>query len=139
MTVEKTTIQAHELRIGNWVYLDFVPEPIAGKVLTIWQNQIETDAVSGYVKPGFGHVKPIPLTPEILEKCGFVRVDNDFHHNWQMRGRNESYSVQEQDGEYLFSNDYSDAGCYVITDVKYLHELQNLFFAISKTELNIQL
>jgi hypothetical protein len=51
-------IQAKELRIGNWVIYEGVP------------YQIEDIKVDAYT----GHLHPIPLTPEILEKSRMLNI-----------------------------------------------------------------
>ena len=109
-------INANELRIGNLVALkDGYFVPIAdGGILAINQKRFEC--------------YPISLTPEILEKCGFVmhktsqlwRKDNFYLHHYLV-----------SDNEYCFK--YSD---FTSSSIQYLHQLQNLYFALCGEELN---
>lgn len=90
-------------------------------------------------------VKPIPLTEEILLKCGFEK--GCFYHTKPVDFRmkiNENYYVLI----YFFG---SDVSCYVTNmeeydfqseisvDIKYLHELQNLISSTKGQELKIEL
>lgn len=73
----------------------------------------------------------IPLTPEILEKCGF-EVKGGYAYaaevkNWRMKiYRNEGGSYN-----WAISN-------WNVIELKHLHQLQNLFYSLTGTELEIQ-
>jgi len=66
---------------------------------------------------------PIQLTPEILEKCGLI--------NNKIFPEIEYFTLV--DGSLHFEDRYT------CVDVKYLHQLQNLYFALTGVELNVQL
>jgi len=104
-------INANELRIGNWVALkDGYFVPIAdGGILAINQKRFEC--------------YPISLTPEILEKCGFV--SNPYQ---------DRYEFGDIHVEYCGFRDI----CWVNgkPHIEYLHQLQNLYFALTNEELN---
>jgi hypothetical protein len=124
-------MKANELRVSNILKQGVVMEIHSSDAI------MSVDGLMASNKMPLEILEPIPLTPEILEQCGFVRVDNKFYHNWQLRDSDGSYSVQERDDTYFFSNDYSDAGCYVLTDIKYLHELQNIYWCLAHKELTV--
>jgi hypothetical protein len=77
--------------------------------------------------------EPIPLTEEWLEMLGFEY--NKFYQNFRIKAGDYFNSIKYFDGEWCYNNDQSDAGCYFVTTVQYVHELQNLYFAINKEEL----
>lgn len=69
-------IKANELRIRNWVN-------VAGINVEIFSITSDGNGNHGYNSfqgemPDFEGCEPIPLTPEILEKCGFVGADGGF-------------------------------------------------------------
>lgn len=64
-------IQANELRIGNWVYELIVDLENGGNKLN--KTKIDGNRIKCVELGDIIH--PIPLTPEILVKCGF-EVDN---------------------------------------------------------------
>jgi len=105
---------AKELRIGNWVmYNDKNTEPIPHPVkidisdLLLLQNGVKECVYN-----------PIPLTPEILEKCDFY-------------GTNFPAQLSvSNNGNYYWGNGIN-------IEVKSLHQLQNLYFALTAEELII--
>lgn len=143
-------IQAKELRIGDYLQSETEAWGSSRSKLTyIKVESINNDGINistGYDgcieheysfdvflgKPPEG----IPLTPEILEKCGFVKT---------LSG---SYTIMDEDcwlttiiGGYNYSKCYSSntGEFFEVGQVKYLHQLQNLYFALTGEELNIQL
>ena len=122
-------MKANELRIGNLVYL--------------WNNALEySEFEINYtairqIHQGIEAYTPIPLTEEWLLKFGF-KHNTILYNNYSMIFDEYVCSVQFYDGVWLFSSDLSNAGCYVFTDFKYVHELQNLVFALAKEELKIE-
>jgi hypothetical protein len=113
-------MQANELRIGNWVKL---PEDVEGdRYAQIGRDDFE------YVRGlcNIEQMSPIPLTPEILEKAGFKKEFYGWTKSWV-----------ELSFEYHFM---VNIGEYHITDpLQSLHQLQNLYFALTGTELVINL
>ena len=127
-------IQANELRVGNWVnnYGQYC------FVLEIYKtNKVEL----GYFKDSIGFIrklddvgiKPIPITEDILLKCGFYK-DEDINYRYYF----------DFDWAVILAYDIDD-NCIRIGDswdfskVIYIHDLQNLYFALTKTELKINL
>jgi hypothetical protein len=116
-------IKANELRIGNWVHDTVTQQPheIEG-----W-DIFETSAFVG-----------ISLTPEILEKCGLthVSVDDYYLANGLMLHKTGYvfYSYWEHsDGDGGGTTEDE------VTNIKYVHQLQNLYFALTGEELKIEL
>lgn len=112
-------MKVQELRIGNWVSY-----PMGGNCQI--QSGREIDAFDKNTP------SPIPLTPEILEKIGFHK-----YRYWWTRPNNtfnfEEWTNDEL-GLYLHVNEHK-----VGQHIKYLHQLQNLYFALTGTELQINL
>lgn len=127
-------IQANELRIGVWLYLK------NSELL-----QIDIDNFSDCAKnPAI--FDPIPLTPEILEKAGFKKVEDGVYGGSDY----SSYEAWSIDGLILCivgSNFHVWESCeedsfysyYRSNNIKYLHQLQNLYYALTQTELPITL
>lgn len=75
---------------------------------------------------------PIPLTPEILEKCGFKKLNNawvpiDYSATDYLKW---SFTIWDnKDGTYRYNS------AEFIPELKYLHQLQNLYYALTGEEL----
>ena len=120
-------IQPNELRIGNRVFWN--------KEKSLYYTINMEDFSSLFV---FDIIEPIPLTPEILEKCGFSVAYN--HINGLPMPY--SYDTLKLQG-ILF--EFSDNGYLVktrqkskLTCIKYIHQLQNLYFALTGEELTFK-
>ncbi len=122
-------MKANELRIGNWV--NFLSNPIKIEGVT---NRLRPNCgyyhFEGFKNPMKGiHVSPIELNEEWLLKFGFNSDEITFELNGFMLGwfkNNEFY--------YLPTNQISFRNKI---QIKYLHQLQNLYFAITGNELSV--
>jgi len=105
-------MKANELRIGNWF--------------------IEKDEVKQF-DGDFYHLlgcDPIPLNTNWLLKLGFEYNDNIGLY------QNGGFDVDIEDGVYchFYLNEYGDW----YKDIEYVHQLQNLYFALTGEELTIK-
>lgn len=130
-------MRANELRIENYVFALGEIRQVLGI-----SNRLRPDC--GYYEfedisiPIKGiHLEPIPLTEEWLLKFGFEYSDH--YGNYKIKPKNSFYnSVKHHNNQWFYNNDESDAACYGVTTVNYVHELQNLYFAIYGEELTIK-
>lgn len=144
-------MKASELRIGNWVMghsykmaLGFVP----AKISMLGTKRVQLDRANG---GNYENIKPIPLTEEILIKARFDKLPHftvlDPFICDLGRGRHLSISGIGTPNEmaYLISQEMisvSDAICihnYDYDGYLNLHQLQNLYFALTGQELTIEL
>jgi hypothetical protein len=68
-------------------------------------------------------IRPIPLTPEILEKNGWKSINGKY----ALKIKNANYVVLEftEDGIYTYINENT-----MLFTIKYIHELQRLLFGL---------
>ena len=123
-------IKSNELRLGNWVLLD-------------WENTYRRVNLNTlcYItrseKLGKKHpFKPIPLTEEILLKCGFVYIESKNVYKLYLPNDNQlliGFNFQNELRLYykVFNID--------LVEIKHLNQLQNLYFALTNEELTITL
>lgn len=124
-------IDAKELRIGNWLIANNAHDKNLkyGQVTHVFMAESGGYTVD-YHYPG-SWFDPIPLTPEILMKCEFgfsyrtVFHDNSGYDHYCKAGRFRVVIYENGECEYD-----------KFTRFKYLHQLQNLYYAITQTELN---
>jgi len=123
-------IKANELRIGNWTN---DTRTISDR--TLMQNvfhptqiqKIEKDYINKFFEP-------IPLTPEILEKCGFTEF---YRSEWQIKFE---YPTNRYDMIVVFKNSrimlfYGDT---YLKDIESLHDLQNTYYSFTGEELEVR-
>jgi len=126
-------IAANELRIGSLINYEQTTHIITEISKTLVRHYWVKNQKDEYVSD-FSEISPIPLSPEILEKCGIkdVWIKNSWKvvedvsggetFGWGMKVRNANYN-KEIEFAYF----------------KSLHQLQNLIFALTGTELEIKL
>lgn len=130
-------IQSNELRIGNYVYRTnkhtkekIIMQLTASCILDISSNGINSSFI----------YEPIQLTEEILLKCGFEeRINSSMVKFWNKNNftiYHEYYKhnvVDNLEWFFLSSADFDRLRIYS------LHQLQNLYFALTNQELEINL
>lgn len=133
-------MKASELRIGNLVYVtDNLTNLIFKEITPI--NIHNLMHLTGWDKsPVDIEFEPIPLTEEFLLKFGFANIDkgdNDFitytdsEHNYYLQ-----IDVRRKDGKYLIlDNSFDDLRAFSMVDIEHVHQLQNLYFALTGNEL----
>ena len=130
-------IDVHEIRIGNFLSFDF-PN---GSKLQYRSEHINNDFDGFKFCPTINaitleRISGIPISDSWLLKLGFRKIDRKFRHNWIIKcHRSENYySIQFSENKYWLSNSEYDAWCYVIKDMEYVHQLQNLYFDLTGEE-----
>lgn len=134
-----------ELRIGNWVEEEVlgivkVSEIYRHVVLATSKNLNKEGVVVDfdYVLT-LDNIQPISLTPEILEKCGIERTGNLANS-----ASRKFYKIGKIIIESIYENRIavyidSETEFILIGFHGYLHQLQNLYYALTGEELIINL
>jgi hypothetical protein len=145
-------IKINELRIGNFIFDD---DGIIAKVIGFkpYDHSVRCDEEEGCdisvdLYPQDGNVRhallcestlanPIPLTPEWLERLGFVK---DSRSVWVKRIDEYTLIGINMDGKYELI-DVFNAETVKSWDnrIEFVHQLQNLYFALTGEELEIKL
>lgn len=112
-------IKIEDLRIGNWV-LEY-GEPVL----------VEKLEYDGQINNNFDF-EPIPLTEEILLKCGFEDLGDLLLIKIQGGGISYEYGCI-----YLGMGTYYQESNQL--EIKHLHQLQNLYYALTREELEVEL
>lgn len=117
-------LRAEEFRIGNIISLTGKPIRISFSTL----EKLCFPELSKY-QMYEGKFKPIKLTEDILLKCGFELYNSiDWIRQYKLNGVYFTYVIEQNK---LSIVDYKH--------VKYLHQLQNLYFALTGKELEVNL
>jgi hypothetical protein len=138
--MENTVIELAELRIGN--LLLYKGELVRVTLLSCdiddeYEDQIcfvkfgtSTNEKGGWNRSTANDLKRIPLTPEWLERCGFKKEGNEIDQRTgkTIEGKWRHDAYLEWPGLLYLPNH----------ELKHLHELQNLYFALTGEELTIK-
>lgn len=144
-------MEAKDFRLGNWV------ETYVVMIMGSWiDKEGKHQGVDEFTTPkirekqidiedlkiiesyhGLATYRGIPLSSEILERCGF-ECDNKptWFPKWKIKYTRvlvESVIIIDE-----YGSEFSWIEGNTIVPIQYLHELQNLFYSLTKTELNYQ-
>lgn len=118
-----------ELRIGNWVAVGLNQSTVTA---VTWNS---VQLMGNLITNRISQVSPIPLTPEILEQCGFKYEHDQLGMTFRC-----GKLVMFYDGEGFGRNFGMDAhDDRMDVNVQHLHQLQNLYFALTNEELILNL
>jgi len=115
-------MRVNELRIGN-----FVEQPNDGvTVVTAILNDLQIETETGYIDK---YCIAIPLTQEWLERFGFEKIEMSIPTAYQTK---DGFRVKVDERGYWMQYKHGMAV------IKYAHQLQNLYFALTGQELTIK-
>lgn len=130
--MQNREIKVSELRIGNYFEVDGA---IFKTSVITKSNFIGEPVTNSYAMRASGNIrKPITLTSEILEKCGFKEAYPlaDYYLKEGFYGE-----PKFKDCKFIL---YDYEGNEVLNEpLQYLHQLQNLYFDLTNQELTIDL
>jgi hypothetical protein len=128
-------LKANELRCGNLInYLTAEGDNLETTI--DWQDlKWVTEDPNGF---NYVHL-PIPLTEEWLVKLGFEKFDDD---GYSIKVDNATLIIDIEDFSIgVFHSEYDyNKGLYFTPNkcFRTVHQLQNLFFSLTETELTIK-
>ena len=124
-------MKASELRINNWYYSVKFNIPVQCELTDFSQLDVMSDGA--YNDPPIEEMfEPIPLTEEWLLKFGFT--DNEYTFDLKANKKILSFGWSSR----VVSTGYrSGLSCKKYRHVKYVHQLQNLYFALTGEERTI--
>ena len=121
-----------ELMIMDWVHctkLDYAPENYVANMQVKQLYVADLDTYS-FKELKYEEIEPIPLTPEILEKNGFVFLCQDYSAYYLNK-----LEIREREltAEGLYEYDLEIGGVWVL--IHYVHELQHILRLCGLNEL----
>jgi hypothetical protein len=127
-----SNMKATELRIGNYIKLMFNYEDFETLQVTSDELVMVDKKQADY--------EPIPLTEEWLYKFGFENIDKSDNDYITYTDPNHDYylqiDVRKKDGKYaILDNSFDDLRDFSMVDISYVHQLQNIYFALTGEEL----
>lgn len=134
-------MRIEELRIGNWLLAKEDNKPC--KVISIDNHLTYVGAVNDttvYSYPldlsltGIEDTEKIGFSPVRLSEYDLLKYGFEETQLWE-----DSPTCYVLDNFVLEINYYEDTFYFDDTKIEYVHELQNLYFALTKSELKIEL
>lgn len=142
-------MKAEDLRIGNYVKIDTGIGKAVSLMSNTFCNECANDDYNITIEMGNGtfreeeetKVEGIPLTEEILLNCGFEKINHINGYSFYSFNRKSLKDMNAYMPLYIYLNpNYAKIANFTVQqNIEYVHQLQNLFFAINGKELNIQL
>jgi hypothetical protein len=132
-------MKANELRIGNWVnfigsrgrlYPFTIKAIIKGNIIDDEPEDFVYEVMySGYL---FKQIEPIPLTPKLMGKIFKKKINAE-------KERQSFYITVNGKRYFIWYNKKMGRLSFQNICVKNVHQLQNLYFALTGEELEINL
>ena len=129
---------AHELRLGNYINaLDDYDQAIASQVIALsdgsayideYGNRVLFYTLNGEYAPEQCSIEGINITEEWLK--GF-----DFDLGWIIEHNTEFICLFREGDSFYYS---ADMHHHTSVPIKYVHQLQNLYFALTGKELTLK-
>jgi hypothetical protein len=134
-------IKANELRIGNWIVSD--NDDALYKIETIEKHGVmlfycDVDKTDGLRQfecfSTFEEIKPVMLYDELLGMCGFTEgYSGNEQTNYYLNNVEIIYSLNVEP-HFLYKRSLTTFASF-----SSLHQLQNLYFALTGQELEVKL
>jgi hypothetical protein len=132
-------MKAEDLRIGNYVYCAYAgyegKEFIISEVKPNDLHDRTIEKAGGFcpIIEYPDNYRPIPLTEEWLVKCEFEKINHVNGYVFWSLSRSKINRLHLD----VYDN-YAKYYGYIVAHCKYLHQLQNLYFALNGKELTIK-
>jgi hypothetical protein len=118
-------MEAKELRIGNiFGFGEMIHEATHWDIRNLRVQELKGENSLTY--------KPVPLTEEWLLKFGFETSKWDDNNSLRKMIGSNDYTI------VFYSNDICEIGGVITKKIEFVHQLQNLYFALTGEELTIK-
>lgn len=120
-------MKANELRVGNWVSRDGEIYQASSPTITALEN-------------GYFNVEPVIISTEWLTKFGFEYINKGDNDYILYTDPNHDYYLQMDvrkggDRWVILDNTVNELTAFAMVDIVHVHQLQNLYFALTGEEL----
>ena len=127
--VMQSVISINELRLGNSIYF-IICDKEDSKLDEYKEINVDITDFE-FIRDNNSLFEGIPLTKELLLKYGFIQKENEYFFE------NDTLSISIGVCFYVLSNLGSGEARIKTRNLKYLHQLQNLYFSLTARELTV--
>jgi hypothetical protein len=132
-------IQENELRIGNLVNYENEAYCVWSEIrkYSVTLDNLKTRHIGA---AAYDEIEPIPQTEEWLLKFGFEKTNIKMSgcNVWQKGKYRVLKSYLNDDNSYSLCIDGITPPTWAIAKFEYVHQFQNIYFALEKQELEIK-
>jgi len=84
-------------------------------------------------------VSPVLMSKQWLERFGFRQVDQHYHKSYQNQGGEQIFCISGGDlNNWQFFVESEARENHIDIEIRYVHQLQNLYFALTGEELSVK-
>ncbi len=121
-------MEARELRIGN-----LFTDKYSKNIIPVLELSRNGNIVFDFECAGVWQAEAIPLTEQWLFNFGFEKGN---YEEWSLYLPDDNLSCKfELKYNEIYGYRLCQEGCFVFSEIKYIHQLQNLYFALTGKEL----
>jgi hypothetical protein len=143
-------MEARELRIGNYLIIDgilvrvrsvysFTNGSFKNNEGTVEAYRYDSIFEPKKISAGINRFEPIPLTEEWLVKFGFIKGEDSYSfRGFFLENRNTDPFLPQLKREKLKDSFGVWRNNNFLTNIKHVHQLENLYFALTNQELTIK-
>lgn len=135
-------IPIQDLRVGNVFWEDYggykIVTGISCNNVGLAPNSVLGRAINGAISGQFSceHIQGVPISEDILIACGFEKDDEE-GGSWLSKDNGVPFFFRMK--IYFLNNKYRWFINHVsYVEIKYLHQLMNLYYALCGKEINYQ-
>lgn len=138
-------IDVRELRIGNVFKTSDCENFRVGEIYKkedgLYRTENDIDCNESFLYGVVEDLQPIPLTEELLVKCGMNECDDACFVRYAYRNGKFKMNIMICGlKKYILSINDIENRCQICNvEVKYLHQLQNIYFDLTGKELEVNL
>lgn len=118
-------MKANEIRIGNFIQMVF--DGYLPKIKCCSTHAINDILLADQENTEPFYLQPIPLTEDWIKRAGFVKI-NHIHEG-------ELYLIEKIKLRIFLNGRCELRGAWIPQSIKFVHQLQNLYFALTGEEL----
>lgn len=122
--MKESSIKVNEIRVGNRIKID-------GVIVTVDERTIFDFNHDGRIK------EPIELTEQVLLKCGFEKQQLDRQTYFELKVNNTRF-ITDDNGKVRIGVQGFSQHEYLLLELEYLHQLQNVYYYLTGKELEFK-
>lgn len=119
-------MEINEIKIGDLIWYN---DGIPCKIQEVYQDGVAI--APSKIKASYDDIDPIPLDNNILEKNGWKKY---YENEWTNPNFANLHASFINEGEWVMTVRSGETVDNILTDIKYVHELQHILWALGEED-----